>query len=134
IFAGLLARYWGSWLGAVVVLAMVGSLMVSYVRSRGESIGEAAQALSGTMQRPERIFLLGLALAASPFFPEQANGVVAAALSLLAVSSHITALSRARAVFRALRRGEAGVVEMCIPRDCPELAGSRRVSKPRVSE
>lgn len=39
-------------------VAMIGSLMVSYVRARAESLG--IQCASGLMQRPERILLISL--------------------------------------------------------------------------
>ena len=114
-FAGLIAYYRTSWVSAVVLLALLGSLLVSYVRSRAEAFGATAIALRGAMQRPERIFLLGVALAVSPFVAARVepNGkptFVAAivAVVVLAVSSHITALSRTWVVFRALRAKESG--------------------------
>ena len=42
---------------AVVVLAMGGSLLVSYARARGESLGVVAKV--GVMQRAERLLLVG---------------------------------------------------------------------------
>jgi CDP-diacylglycerol--glycerol-3-phosphate 3-phosphatidyltransferase len=109
IFVGLIAYYRGSWIGAVVIAALFGSLMVSYVRSRAEAFGAAALAARGAMQRPERIFLLGVSLAASPFVAAQTERtdpptffVGVAAIVVLAVTSHFTALSRAFVVFRAL--------------------------------
>lgn len=109
VFVGLCVYYYGSWISAVVVAALLGSLMVSYVRARAEAFGAAAAAARGAMQRPERIFLLGVSLAASPFVAAQTERaahpaffVAVAALVLLAVSSHFTALSRTVAVFRTL--------------------------------
>ncbi|MCU1282543.1 MAG: CDP-alcohol phosphatidyltransferase [bacterium] len=109
IFVGLGVYYRGSWIGAVVLAALLGSLMVSYVRSRAEAFGAAALAARGAMQRPERIFLLGVSLAASPFVAAQTEHtahptffVAALATVVLAVTSHFTALSRALVVFRAL--------------------------------
>jgi phosphatidylinositol phosphate synthase len=115
IFIGLLVYYRSSWVAAAVLAALVGSLMVSYVRSRAESVGTGATALAarGAMQRPERIFLLGVSLAVSPFVAartEQAARpmfvVAVAAVVLLAVASNFTALSRTVAVFRGLRHDE----------------------------
>jgi CDP-diacylglycerol--glycerol-3-phosphate 3-phosphatidyltransferase len=109
VFVGLLAYYRDSWIGALVIAALLGSLMVSYVRSRAEAFGAAALAARGAMQRPERVFLLGVALAAAPFVAAQTERVArptfwvaAGAIAVLAVSSHVTALSRTRVVFRAL--------------------------------
>ncbi|MCU1281680.1 MAG: CDP-alcohol phosphatidyltransferase [bacterium] len=110
IFVGLVAYYRGSWISAVVIAALLGSLMVSYVRSRAEAFGAAALAARGAMQRPERIFLLGVSLAASPFVASQTERsahptffVGVAAIVVLAVTSHFTALSRTLVVFRSLR-------------------------------
>jgi CDP-diacylglycerol---glycerol-3-phosphate 3-phosphatidyltransferase len=110
IFVGLVAYYRGSWISAVVLAALLGSLMVSYVRARAEAFGAAALAARGAMQRPERIFLLGVSLAASPFVAAQLERpadrplfyVAVAAIHVLAVTSHFTALSRTWVVFHAL--------------------------------
>ncbi len=113
IFGGLYVYYRSSWIAAGVLLALLGSLLVSYVRSRAEAFGAAALAARGAMQRPERIFLLGVALAASPFVATQTEHaarptfwVAVGAVLLLAVASHVTALARTVAVFRALRRDD----------------------------
>lgn len=109
IFVGLAAYYRDSWIVAAVLAALIGSLMVSYVRSRAEAFGAAALAARGAMQRPERIFLLGVSLAASPFVVAHTEPpghprfyVAVSAILALAVASHFTALSRTIAVFRAL--------------------------------
>jgi CDP-diacylglycerol--glycerol-3-phosphate 3-phosphatidyltransferase len=124
IFVGLAAYYRDSWVVAAVLAALIGSLMVSYVRSRAEAFGAAALAARGAMQRPERIFLLGVSLAASPFVAARMEPVghprfflAVSAIGVLAVASHFTALSRTIAVFRALSRQPqrepgAEVVEM----------------------
>ena len=110
IFIGLIAYYRGSWISMVVLAALFGSLMVSYVRSRAEAFGAAALAARGAMQRPERIFLLGVSLAASPFVASQTEHsahptfcVGVSAIVVLAVTSHFTALSRTFVVFHGLR-------------------------------
>jgi phosphatidylglycerophosphate synthase len=124
VFAGLIVWYGASWISAVAMLALFGSQMVSYVRARAEAMGAAGPALLGAMQRPERIFLLGIALAASPFFAA-GDAIVVVAIAVLAVTCHATALSRTRAVFRALHEGDAFEAP-------PELAATRPVNKPRV--
>jgi CDP-diacylglycerol--glycerol-3-phosphate 3-phosphatidyltransferase len=106
VFVGLLVWYRGSAVAAAVLAALVGSLMVSYVRARAEALGEAELAARGAMQRPERVFLLGVALAASPFVSPL---LTVCALVLLAVATHLTVLSRSVALFRALRQPRAGV-------------------------
>ena len=67
------------------VMAISGSLMVSYVRARAEGLGQ--ECTVGLMQRPERIICLGLgALLGETYLP--------VALVLIAVVSNITAFSR----------------------------------------
>ncbi|HZS40380.1 MAG TPA: CDP-alcohol phosphatidyltransferase family protein [Polyangia bacterium] len=126
IFAGLMAYYRGSWIGVAVLAALLGSLMVSYARARAEAFGAAELAAHGAMQRPERIFLLGVALAASPFVdaygePSAHPTFVATvgAILLLAFGSHLTALSRTWAVFRALRERDRAGVEPLLRRRPP---------------
>jgi phosphatidylglycerophosphate synthase len=121
IFVGLAIYYRSSWVSAFIIAALLGSLAVSYVRARAEAFGAAELAARGAMQRPERIFLLGVALAASPFVARltERGGrpsffVAVAAIVILAVSSHLTALSRTYAVFRALQKERRGpVVVIC---------------------
>jgi len=47
-----------------VILGIIGSMMVSYARARGESVGVLCQ--EGAMQRPERIVYLGVGSIFSP--------------------------------------------------------------------
>lgn len=75
----------------VIILAMVGSFMVSYARARAEGLGLDCK--GGLMQRPERITLLimGSLLAAIPAIgPLLLKGV----LIILAVSTNVTAIHR----------------------------------------
>lgn len=65
--------------------AVVGSIMVSYVRARAEGIGLTLR--EGLFTRAERVILLGGALVIG-------HGVVVWALWLLAVMSHLTAVQR----------------------------------------
>lgn len=73
--------------------AIVGSIMVSYVRARAEGIGLALK--EGLFTRAERVLLLGGALVIG-------NGIVLAALWVLAVLAHFTALQRVFTVWRRL--------------------------------
>ena len=72
-------------------LALAGALMVSYVRARAESVGYACR--SGAFQRPERILTLGLGMLIHPY-------ALSAALWLVMVGTHYTALQRLRDVYR----------------------------------
>jgi CDP-diacylglycerol--glycerol-3-phosphate 3-phosphatidyltransferase len=99
VFGGLSIFYRGSWALYVVLLASLGSIMVSYTRARGEALGVNVNI--GTMQRPERLFYLGVISglapivetlfghgALPPFVP------VVVALTLLGASANYTAVRR----------------------------------------
>jgi CDP-diacylglycerol---glycerol-3-phosphate 3-phosphatidyltransferase len=99
VFGGLSIFYRHSWALYVVLLASLGSIMVSYTRARGEALGVSVNI--GTMQRPERLFYLGIISglapivemllghgALPPFVP------VVVALALLGASANYTAVRR----------------------------------------
>lgn len=101
VFVGLAYFYRGSWAMLIALAALVGSFMVSYVRARSEGLGLAV--VGGIAQRAERIVLLGLALAASPFLEVWDGGafgvpqpVLAIVLGVLAISANVTAVLRLR--------------------------------------
>jgi CDP-diacylglycerol--glycerol-3-phosphate 3-phosphatidyltransferase len=56
VFFGLMFYFRGGRMLFVVMLALMGSIMVSYVKARAESLGQ--KEFRGLMQRPERIILL----------------------------------------------------------------------------
>jgi CDP-diacylglycerol--glycerol-3-phosphate 3-phosphatidyltransferase len=114
ILIGMFIYYHLAWVMYVILGALIGSLMVSYTRARAEGLGVADDATVGMMQRPERVFLLGVALAISPFEaalferPMHPDFVVAvAAVMFLALTANYTALRRFWMVFAHLRREEA---------------------------
>ena len=74
--------------------AIVGSIMVSYVRARAE--GEGLTLREGLFTRAERVILLGGALIIG-------HGVILWALWVLAVLSHATAAQRVFAVWQRFR-------------------------------
>jgi CDP-diacylglycerol--glycerol-3-phosphate 3-phosphatidyltransferase len=79
---------------ALVYTALVGSVMVSYVRARAEAIG--LELREGLFTRAERVILLGGALIlGGPF--------VRAALWILAILSHATAAHRLFIVWQKTR-------------------------------
>lgn len=91
VFAGL-AWHFSDGIGLIlVVMALSGSLMVSYTRARAEGLG--MECSSGWMQRPERIVLLVIGSLAGAL---QAVGPALMKLTLLilAVLTHFTALQR----------------------------------------
>ena len=66
MLAGLAWYYRDSWVLAPVLLAMIGTSVVPYVRARGEGLG--VQVRDGLMQRAERVMYLGAATVLSPVF------------------------------------------------------------------
>ncbi len=74
----------------LIMLAMAGSLMVSYTRARAEALG--LDCTVGLMPRAERVVLLG---AASLFFGTAWNGLVLkGVIAVLAVLTNVTAIQR----------------------------------------
>ncbi len=108
VFLGLASYYRSSWVLYGVVLALVGSMMVSYTRARGEGVGVDVK--SGIMQRPERIVYLGVgsifspvvAYFLSPVFPIRLDFMTIGAILIIAVMTNLTALYRMRYVIRRL--------------------------------
>jgi CDP-diacylglycerol--glycerol-3-phosphate 3-phosphatidyltransferase len=84
--------------GAILTFtATIGSLLISYARARAEAVGYGASV--GLLARPERVILLALFLAI---------GHPLIALWILAVATHVTALTRIAHVYRlSLKQGPA---------------------------
>lgn len=83
----------------VVMLAMAGSLMISYTRARAESLG--IECSIGLMQRAERVLLIGLA---AVLFGDQNGGIVLkVVLYVLAILTNLTVLQRIWWVYRNTR-------------------------------
>lgn len=99
VFGGLAVYYRQSWALYVALVAAVGSVMVSYTRARGEALG--VEVNIGTMQRPERLFYLGVISGLAPIV-ETLFGhgklppfvPVVVALALLGASANVTAIRR----------------------------------------
>ena len=94
--AGLTAMYIDTWLAPMATLGLGGSLLVSYTRARGESVGVVCKL--GVMQRAERILLLGLGAIFDPLITRslgwEANSVLTAALLATVAGTVGTALFR----------------------------------------
>ena len=74
----------------LIMLAMAGSLMISYTRARAEALGLDCRV--GLMPRAERVVLIG---SAALFFGEAWNGLVLkVVIGLLAVLTNLTAFQR----------------------------------------
>ncbi len=97
VFAGL-AVYFNDrpLLSLAVVLALGGSLLVSYTRARGESQGVTCKV--GVMQRAERLLLLGFGGLLDPSFAawsgRPTGTLLALIISLIAVGTLATAIYR----------------------------------------
>lgn len=97
------------WLGAVM-LAVAGSMMVSYTRARGE--GLALNLDGGTMQRAERIALVSVGTLVAAWFGAASStagygtAVIGGALLLTGVGSTATALGRWMQGYRSLAARE----------------------------
>ncbi|UCC47792.1 MAG: CDP-alcohol phosphatidyltransferase family protein [Gemmatimonadota bacterium] len=82
-----------------VMLAMAGSLMISYTRARAEALGIDCKV--GLMQRGERVVAIGLA---SLLFGESASGLaLRVVIIVLAVLTNLTAIQRIIWVYQYTR-------------------------------
>lgn len=87
-------------IGALITFAaLVGSVMVSYVRARAEGVGIECKV--GFMQRPERVVVTsigclacGITGLASPNTPHAAMMILIIAMTIIAVFANITAFAR----------------------------------------
>jgi archaetidylinositol phosphate synthase len=84
IYAGLCSVVWG-------VIALVGSMLVSYTRARVEAFGVVERFTVGFAERPVRLMMIGAALLLQTWFWGSINYVVI----ILAILTHITVLQRA---------------------------------------
>lgn len=104
-FAGLAYYFAGGWKSLAVVVALGGSLLVSYTRARGESLGVLCKV--GMMQRAERMIILGLGSILDPTISAalgRGEGtVVAAAVALIAAGTLVTSVHRTIWIARALK-------------------------------
>jgi CDP-diacylglycerol--glycerol-3-phosphate 3-phosphatidyltransferase len=97
-----------TWGVLAAVLALGGSLLVSYARARGEGLGVSYQ--GGLMQRAERLVLLALASLLDPVVTPLAGWpsgrLLLGVLGVIGVASLGTAFHRTVAIARALEREE----------------------------
>jgi phosphatidylglycerophosphate synthase/putative flippase GtrA len=122
LLTGLAWYYRDSWALVLVLLALSGSLLVPYVRARGEALGAKLSDV-GFMQRPERILVLGAGVAfapvpealLAPMDPHPPHRLAILALVVLAVTAHVTALQRLAHLLRSLGN-QQGVRWHLVPR------------------
>ncbi len=104
-------------------IALIGSMMVSYTRARAEGLG--VECKGGLMQRPERVVLIGVSALACgvssawlggdyklfvpgiPFHVFETTSILTLPMTVLAVLSNITAVSRIQQARRALEQKAA---------------------------
>ncbi len=106
LFGGLALGLPGPEGGAVAVLAMASSLMVSYARARGEGLLVDCPAFG--LERPHRIVLMLAALLPAAFLPPDLGAaVVQLGTGLVAAGAAVTAAGRVVVIQRLLRRRPA---------------------------
>jgi archaetidylinositol phosphate synthase len=94
IIGGLCDPIWG-------LIALAGSLLVSYSRARAEAVGIKMESV-GIAERAERMIILAAASVAAIFWSKALNiGII-----LLAVLSNLTVLQRVVHVYRVLKKKE----------------------------
>lgn len=109
VLVGLAWFYRGQWVLVPVLAALTGSLLVPYVRARGEAIGAKLSDV-GFMQRPERVLILGATVSLSPILealiapgdPRPIHRIAVVGIAIIALGTHLTAASRTRFLLRVL--------------------------------
>lgn len=104
VLLGLVVYYAGRDAGAQVALlfaALTGSVLVSYVRARADTLGFTLR--EGWFTRAERVLLIALTLVAAGWW----TGAATAALWVLAVAANATALQRLYHVWGKTRSAAA---------------------------
>ena len=87
------------WLGVVISTAMLGSVMVSYIRARAEGLNIECKV--GIMQRPERVVVLALTAIITGITSNLqwlAGGMI-----LIAILANITAFWRVAHCYKVLQ-------------------------------
>lgn len=89
----------GTWAGVISFLALVGSIMVSYVRARAEGLDIECKV--GLMQRPERVVVTSVVAILTGIF--NSNGWLMGGMILIAVLANITAFWRVAHCYKLLK-------------------------------
>jgi CDP-diacylglycerol--glycerol-3-phosphate 3-phosphatidyltransferase len=96
IFFGLLVYFRSDWIFFFIMPALLGSMMVSYIKARAESLGNIRTV--GLMQRPERLTVLFFGAVLNPLSPFIREGspdiILKTSLIVLAVMTNVTAVRR----------------------------------------
>ena len=89
----------GTWAGVISFLALVGSIMVSYVRARAEGLDIECKV--GLMQRPERVVVTSVVAILTGIF--NSNGWLIGGMILITVLANITAFWRVAHCYKLLK-------------------------------
>lgn len=104
-FVGLGYYFASGWQALAIVAALGGSLLVSYTRARGESLGVLCKV--GIMQRAERMLLLGAASIIDPWLSDAIHRdlgtIVSLAIAVIAIGTVWTSIHRTIWIARALK-------------------------------
>ncbi len=98
--------YWEG--GLITFVALVGSIMVSYVRARAEGLD--IECKIGFMQRPERVVLTSVAALVCGIVGSCETGdfdamhILIFAMAVIAVFANLTAIARIRHCYKELRK------------------------------
>jgi len=96
IFLVLLIFFRNDWIFFFIMFALLGSMMVSYIKARAQSLGQNRTV--GLMQRPERLAVLFFGAVLNPLSPFLPAGspdfILKSSLVLLAVLTNATAIRR----------------------------------------
>jgi archaetidylinositol phosphate synthase len=97
ILGGLCDKLWG-------LIALIGSLLVSYSRARAEAANIKVESI-GLAERAERIIILAIASIVAIFW--QPKEVMNAGIIILAILSNLTVLQRSLHIYKILKIKEA---------------------------
>ncbi len=108
-YVGLIIFFGSGWQIWAILLAILGGMMVSYTRARGEGLGMCCEI--GLLQRPERFVLLGFGSIFSSLAVHVLGGqheLLSATIGVLALLSNITAVQRVIYISRKLNEASHG--------------------------
>lgn len=98
------------WSALITFVALVGSIMVSYVRARAEGLGIECKV--GLMQRPERVVVTSLAAIATGI--THGSWVLITAMGLIALLANYTAFARVAHCKRELSKARPTIIAPCL--------------------
>jgi CDP-diacylglycerol--glycerol-3-phosphate 3-phosphatidyltransferase len=106
-YVGLIVFFGSGWQVWAVLLAILGGMMVSYTRARGEGLGVSCEI--GMLQRPERFVLLGFGSIFSSILVHatgiEGHYLLSLVIAALALLANVTALQRILYIDKALQAG-----------------------------